>query len=333
MKCRQRSLCRRFSYEDNYYRSWKDEKVEQGLFKRYFIDLPAGQTGMKIKLSASGKDYARVRYVLFSPDGISIDASSQVHTLDNKNEVEGSYYNLEPGVYEVVVDGIFLAKSISSYDLSIQFYGINRLDDKIISAEDNQIEVVNYFNGPAIYNLNGKLNGYELNHNITISGSEKFRMPFILRKGEASKEFKIEMAKTDFAKLTDLALLISDTDGYFVESDALSYSNGSISIPNTSDSDSTEYILEIVPGFALGSSSADIKLTEIATFKSDYSINVLSEKKPNVNLYPSLPKQLQIDFEKPNEYFPDNSHPFGKIIFESSSTKKTEYELPIKFKF
>lgn len=323
----------RFSYEDNYYRSWKDEKVEQGLFKRYFIDVPAGQTGMKIKLSASGKDYARVRYVLFSPDGISIDASSQVHTLDNKNEVEGSYYNLEPGVYEVVVDGIFLAKSISSYDLSIQFYGINRLDDKIISAEDNQIEVVNYFNGPAIYNLNGKLNGYELNHNITISGSEKFRMPFILRKGEASKEFKIEMAKTDFAKLTDLALLISDTDGYFVESDALSYSNGSISIPNTSDSDSTEYILEIVPGFALGSSSADIKLTEIATFKSDYSINVLSEKKPNVNLYPSLPKQLQIDFEKPNEYFPDNSHPFGKIIFESSSTKKTEYELPIKFKF
>jgi hypothetical protein len=35
----------------------------------------------------------------------------------------------------------------------------------------------------------------------------------------------------------------------------------------------------------------------------------------------------------PDEFFPENSQPFGKISFESSSTKKSEYELPIKFKF
>jgi hypothetical protein len=59
----------------------------------------------------------------------------------------------------------------------------------------------------------------------------------------------------------------------------------------------------------------------------------LSEKKPSVNLYPSLPKQLEIYFDVPNEFFPDNSQPIGIISFESSSTKKTEYELPIKLKF
>ena len=97
--------------------------------------------------------------------------------------------------------------------------------------------------------------------------------------------------------------------------------------------DSTEYIFEIVPGFAFESSSADIQLTEITTFKADYVFDVSSERKSSVTLYPSLPKQLQINFTIPNEFFPENSQPTGKILFESASSKKTEYELPIKFKF
>jgi len=59
----------------------------------------------------------------------------------------------------------------------------------------------------------------------------------------------------------------------------------------------------------------------------------VDEKKSTITLYPSLPKQLQINFDVPNEYFPENSQPIGKITFESSANQKTEYELPIKFKF
>lgn len=323
----------RFSYEDNYSRTWNSEKVEQGLFKRYFIELPSGQTGMSIKLSASGKDYARARYYLFDPNGIEVDHSSTINTLDNTNEVETTYFNLVPGVYEVVVDGYFLAKGVSTYDLSIQFYGINRLDNNIVDATNNQIEVVNLFNAPSTLNLKAQFTGYEVNHEVTISGSEKFRMPFVLRKGEMSKEFKLEMSKTDYNKLTDLALLIYDTDGVVVNSDALGYSTGSISVKNSSDADSTEYIFEIVPGFAHESSSADINLTEFTTFKAESGFDVVSERKSTVTLYPSLPKSLQINYESPNEYFPENSQLVGKITFEYSSTKKAEYELPIKFNY
>ncbi len=323
----------RFGYENNYGRIWNSEKVEQGLFKRYFIELPAGQTGMNIKLSASNNNYSRVRYALYNPDGIGIDVSASLHTLDNKNEIEKNYFNLEPGVYEVVVDGNFLAKGISTYDLSIKFYGINCLDNNVIDANDNQIKVVNLFNAPSNYNLKGQFTGFEVHHDVTISGSEKFRMPFVLRKGEKSKEFKLEMNKIDYNKLTDLALLIYDTAGYVIESDALSYSNGRIVINNSSDADSVEYIFEIVPGFAHETSSADINITEVTNFKAEYNISVMSEKKPGVNLYPSLPKQLQIYFDVPNEYFPESSQPVGKITFESAASKKAEYELPIKFKF
>ncbi len=323
----------RFSYEDNYSRSWKSEKVEQGLFNRYYIELPAGQTAMNIKLAASGNEYARVRYSLYDPDGQGMSVSSQIHTLDSKNNIEETYFNLEPGVYEIVVDGIFLAKGVSTYDLAVQFYGISCLDNEVVDANNNQLEIVNSFGPATIYNLKGQLTGFEVKQDIILNGSEKFRMPFVLRKGEQSKEFKIEMSKTDYNKFTDMALLIYDTEGVKVNSDALSYSSGSITLNNTSDADSTEYIFEIVPGFAHETSSADVHITEVTTFSTEYSISVVSEKKSTITLYPSLPKQLQVYFDVPNEYFPENSQPVGKITFESTASNKAEYELPIKFKF
>ena len=42
----------RFSSENNYSVEW-NSKVEQGMIDRYFIELPAGQTAMNIKLSFS----------------------------------------------------------------------------------------------------------------------------------------------------------------------------------------------------------------------------------------------------------------------------------------
>jgi hypothetical protein len=322
-----------FFAENNYTLNWNSKKIEQGLIDHYFIELPAGQTAMNIKLSSVNNEYSRVRFHLFDPDGIGIDVSPVLHTLDGETEVEENYFNLKPGVYEVDVQGYFLAKDTSTYDLAIQFHGINRLDNKIIDETNNKIEVVDLFDQAEDYNIIGKFDGYEVNSKVTIQGSEKFRIPFILRKGEQSKEFKLEMSKEDYNKLTDLALIIYDSEGVDASNDALSYRIGSVSINNNSNEDSTEYVFEIVPGFANESSSAEIKITETTRFKTEYTFNVFNDRRSNVTLYPSIPKLLEIYFEALNEFFPSGSQPVGKIFFESSSTKKTECELPIKFKF
>ena len=321
------------SVENNYTLNWNSKKIEQGLIDHYFVELPAGQTGMNIKLSSIKNEYARVKFHLFDSDGIELDVSSILHTLDGETEVEDNYFNLLPGVYEVDVEGYFLAKDTSTYDLAIQCYGINRLDNKVVNETNNKIQVVDLFDRAEDYNISGKFEGYEINHKLTIQGNEKFQMPFVLRKGEQSKEFKLEMSKRDYNKLTDLALIIYDSEGVDVSNDALSYRTGSVSINNNSNEDSTEYVFEIVPGFAHESSSADINLLEITRFKNEHYFDVVNDRRSNVILYPSLPKQLEIYFETPDEYFPDDSEPVGKISFESSSTKKVECELPIKFKF
>ena len=113
---------------------------------------------------------------------------------------------------------------------------------------------------------------------------------------------------------------------------ALSYRTGSLSINNYSDEDSSEYVFEIVPGFAHESSSAQIKLTELTTFKTDYMFNAVSDRRTSVTLYPSLSKKLEIYYDVPGEYFPENSELIGTLIFESSANEKKVYKLPIKFK-
>lgn len=319
--------------ESDYSLSWESKSVEQGLVDRYFIELPAGQTGMNINLSAVKKKYSRARYRLVDPDGIEIDLSSQIHTLDGKRVVDNTYYDLKPGVYEVDVEGYFLAKDSSAYNLSIQFYGLNCLNAHPIDSKNNLIEIVNLFNKVDDYNLRGNILGYEVVHPVTIQGSEKFRLPFILRKGESSKVFKLEMTKEDYNKLTDLAFMIYDSDGLVIRKSALSYRTGELRIYNISDADSTEYVFEIVPGFAHESSIANINLTETSFFRNNYNIDVLHNRRSSLTLYPSLPKQIEINFEMPNEYFPTDSQPIGKIFFESTSTKEIEYELPIQFKY
>lgn len=319
--------------EDNYSLNWKAQKIEQGLIDRYFIELPAGQTGMHIKISASENKYARVRFRLVNPDGMELDLSPQLHTLDGIREVQNTYYDLLPGVYEVDVEGIFLAKDSSAYDLSIQYFGINCLNKHTITTEDNSIEVVNLFNNVSDYNLKGSLTGYEINHQVTIGGSEKFRLPFVMKSGESSKEFRLELTKEDYNKFTDLAFMIYNSDGYVVEKSALSYRTGSITLYNNSDAESTEFVFEIVPGFAHETGSAEIRLAELTYFRNAFPVDIMHNGTTLLKLYPSIPKKIEIYFEKPDEYFPDGSQPSGKIIFESLSTKQAEYELPIQFKF
>ncbi len=310
--------------------NWEAKSVEQGLVDRYFVELPAGQTGININLSAVENKYARARYRLVDPDGKEVDLSSQINTVDNKREVENTYYNLSAGVYELIVEGYFLAKDTSHYNLSVRFYGINLIDNGPLTLENNSIRVVNLFNKVDDYSLSGKLLGYEIKHPVTIEGSEKFRFPFVIRKGEASKEFKLEMTKEDYNKLTDLAFMIYNSEDIVIRKSALSYSTGELNIYNNSDADSTEYIFEIVPGFAHEISMANINLTETTYFKNQYDLDVISNGVPNVTLYPSSIEKIEVYFEKPNEYFPTQSQPIGKIMFESTSTQEMEYELPIQ---
>ena len=51
---------------------------------------------------------------------------------------------------------IFLATDPSTYNLAVEFLSIQTIDSKEISADDKQIDFVNYFNETQTYKINAR---------------------------------------------------------------------------------------------------------------------------------------------------------------------------------
>ena len=322
-----------FNTSNKYKLNWTEQKVDVGMVKRYYINIPGGQNSMKITLRKNKNDYARVRFRLFDPDGIERYLSAQLNSVNNDEMLESIHYDLEPGVYELIVEGMYTANGVSTYNLSVEFSSIQFFGNKEIAKDDNARNVTNVFNEVKSYNLSGEILGYRKNYPITLTGEAVYKMPFTIRKGESSKEFKVEMTKEDFNLLTDFSLMILDSTGYAVSKDALSYRTGNISINNFSEEDSVEYTFVFIPAFTHKNSEMTISVNEITYFSSSVPVSVINLEKRSVTLYPNSPRTLKFGLLKPDESLPADAKFYGKIYFKSPSTNKIEYELPLNFKF
>ncbi|AFH50868.1 Subtilisin-like serine protease [Ignavibacterium album JCM 16511] len=325
-----------FNSSNNYKMIWKGETVQQGMIKRYFVKLPAGQNSMKIVLSRDkmSKKYARCRYFLHNNDGIQVDVSKVLYSVNNDEKVENVYYDLTPGIYEIIVDGFFLASEPSVYNLEVEFRSISRLSSEPLTSDNSSIEVVNYFNEARTYNLSGEIFGLRKNYYVKVDGNGTQKILFTLRKGERSKEFSFTLTKEDFNRVTDFSFQISDSTGKALSKNALSYRNGgSVSVDLPEGKDSANFTLELIPAFVNKELEAKVLVEELTYLPSPLKIDVKSAGQNSVTLYPNNIKTLDVKFVKPEMKNSEDGFGFGKIYFKSSSNNNTEYELPINFKY
>lgn len=325
-----------FNSTSNFKMQWKDQVVQQGMIKRYFINLPAGQNSMKITLSrdASSNKYSRCRYFLHNNNGIQVDISGVLYSVNNDEKIENYYYDLEPGVYEIDIDGFFLAAEQSTYNLGVEFLSLQTVDSKDVSSTDKRIELVNYFNEVKTYNLDAEMFGYQRKYNLTVDGNGTYKMPFTLNKGEASKEFSFEMTKEDYGKVTDFAFQILDENGKALSKSGLSYrSGGSLEVDMPKNKETADFVLEIIPAFANKELSANLNVSEVTYLPEPQKVSVKHNGRAVLTLYPNSIKYIDVDFSKPELTIPADAEGYGKVYFNSPTTEKTEYELPINFKF
>ena len=320
-----------FSSGNNYEMNRADKKIEAGDIDRYFIKLPGGQTSMKISLTRNQNEYSMTRFRLFDPDGKNIDGSPVLNSVDNEMLVEKIYYNLSPGIYEVDVEGYFRAETISKYNLGVKFYGINRLDDKVLNSNNNFITVINVFNSEDKYSISGDIIGYKTTRTVELKGKEHYKYSFAFNPGESSKSFDLALSKEDFSKLTDFSVLILDEKGVALNSDAFSYKENSITINNLSDAEDAKYTLELIPAFAQETAEMPIEITEETNFAGTKYLEVTYAGKDNLTLYPSIPVKLQCKFDKIDQEIPENADVFGKIYFQSAADNEFEAEIQVYF--
>lgn len=322
-----------FNSQNKYSLNWEHQNVNIGMVNRYFINVPAGQNSLHIKLNRNDKDYARIRYRLYDPNGIAQYLSPTLYSVNGDEVIESYHYDLTPGVYELIAEGLFNSSASTNYDLSTELFSIQASGDKIISEKQNAILVSNLFNEVKSYNLSGEVLGYKKNYTIELNGSGTYKIPFALRKGEQSRDFNLILSKEDFNKVTDFSMVIYNEKGVAISKDGLSFSAGSVSVQNAQDKDSINYMLEIIPAFTNISGSMSITIDEVTNFVESVSVDVKSNKNNSVSLFPNSSKTIICSFTKPGNEIPADARIFGKIFFKSPASNKTVYELPVYFTF
>lgn len=322
-----------FNSGNDYKLIFNNQKVDIGKVDRYFIKVPAGQNTLKLTKSRVDNTYCRTRMWIFDHDGIDVYVSPPFYSVSNDQNFEVNHYNLSPGIYEINVDGFFLAADTSNYNLSIELVSLQSDYQKVLTQADNTINVTTNNNRVYSYNLTGEMIGYERKYNVAVDGSGVVRLPFKLIKGEASRNFEFTLSKEDFNKTTDFSVMILNEEGKALAKNGLANKSGSLSIKNSSDKDEVNYILEIIPAFTHKEGKATLFIKEQTEFPSAISVDVKDQNRKATTLYPSNPKSLKCSYAKPETIVPEDAKVYGKIYFKSPSTEKTEYELPIYFKF
>jgi tripeptidyl-peptidase-2 len=322
-----------FNASNNYSMEWKNEKANIGMVNRYFVDMPAGQTTMHIRLSKAGKEYTAVRYGIADPDGKPIEMSPLLNSLNDNEAVEKNYYNFEPGVYEVMVDGFFLADTVSSYNLQIDFNSIKRFDNKELTGSSKSIDIIDYYNNHKTYSVSGQLKGYVQDHEFKLNGRDTFKYPFTFKQGEASKTFEIILSKEDYNKLTDFSFQVLNDSSVAVTKDGLSYRTGSISVTPADANGSTNLTFELIPAFTSAADSMTVTVKEETEMDSQPQFSVTGSSQGSLSLYPSIRQKMYLDYSKPSYELPEGSLVYGTVTFTSSASKETEYELPITINF
>ncbi|MFH1194335.1 MAG: S8 family serine peptidase [bacterium] len=322
----------KFTCANNYSMTVRG-KVDKGMIDRYFVKVPAGASAMQIKLSAVPGMYTNTKIRLHDVDGQSIIVSKTLNSLTDVKDFSQNLYNPMPGIYEVDVEGFFLATAVSDYQLSVQFEGIQILDEKVLSPSDNKLTVINTFDKINYLRTSGEISGYSINHRIELDGNDTYKIPFVLLKNERSKEFNIELSKEDFNKTTDFAIQIYNSKGEAVEKAGLSYRTETISVDNNGSADSVEYVLELRPAFTNSPGRMTIDVEEVSYFKSKSDLQIKQAGMSNIAFYPSIPVELTCSFLKPDVELPENAKLFGKIYLKSQSTGETKSETKIFFEF
>ncbi len=318
-----------FTTENSYRKSFSG-KLAPGKIERYFVNVPAGASAMRITLKSKEGEYTSSKFRVHDPDGKDVYVSPTLTSLENEESVSKTFYNLLPGVYEIVATGFYKAKAVSNYNLKIEFEMVSTTEKNILSQRNSSVEIINNSNHVRQYSLSGFIDGYEKEYSIELNGEKDF--PISIDNELEKKVFKFSLSKEDFNKITDFAFLLVDEEGKAVAKTSLSYKDGELVFDNNRTNDSTNYTLKMLPGFAHSGSYLTLNVKEESVFKSKESFIVTSQNKSVVSIYPSITEKLDCELYQPKVKISSDEKYIGKIYLTPKSESEIKLEIPVHIK-
>ncbi|MDA3843518.1 MAG: S8 family serine peptidase, partial [Candidatus Kapabacteria bacterium] len=325
----------KFNQENNYTLELKNKDLAVGDNERIFVEVPAAATAMNIKLTPAGSKYYDMSFYLFAPDGKRIARSSRGKNDDRKDiNMRISGGDLHKGIWEILPYCDYKSSRASAYNLEVSFFGLKSEPDMISKLKipvgefpKGKFRLFNEYGMSMKTRFSGSVRGYAKTKSYNQSGSKKFSKSIKVADDISNIKFEIEMSADEYAKFTDLALIIYDASGHAVLSSGMQRKSKSI---NFRPPHSGSYTFEIVPGFT-SEEIMNTKWTFKLVEKYHYIDRInLSFNKNNFKLLPGLWQDFKFNLNSALPVAPDGCRSFGEIKITDLKTGSAVRVIDIK---
>ena len=325
-----------FGPDAGYSRTYVGKDLAQSAVRRYYVNVPAGASAMRVRLEVSAdtgaRDGAGVLTEICDPEGAVHGgfAGYARRTGEQIRDMAVLAPELHPGTWEINVASGITNLDLSDYRLTVSFDGYQAdasalgtfAPPAVGKPAKGVLTVTRVFPGVFEGTVSAAMEGFTGRQDVKVKDSDTWQHPFTLDQATPGAAFHLEMSKKVGNLFTDCAINILDADGVAVVSSSFDGLVGDVDFDLPAGKDSGSYTLQVVGAFALAQDSADwgFALVEKYLFASPFAGTVKRDGGGPLKLYAGIPTALKISFAEAWPAAPADLHAFGAVRFLDTRT-------------
>jgi tripeptidyl-peptidase-2 len=322
---------------DNGYRKvYEGKGLVQSSVHRYYVDVPAGATAMRVRLEVSedtgSSRGARVLTEICNPEGYvrsgwSGYASVDEHPIKDQTVLAPELY---PGTWEINVASSIGAMDKSDYRLSVSFdsytFTPNTVTDlgRQKNGEDAtaNVTVTRSFAGVFKGDTEVAIEGFVASEEVEITEADEYTRDFTLDSTTPRATFHLVMTETVGNLFTDCAVNILDENGKAVRVNGFDGLEADVGISLPSGAKTATFTLQVVGAFALAADMEEWGFDLEEKFYFAHPVQGQAKRAGGgpLRLYSGVPTEVELSFSEEWPAAPADLETFGAIRFNDTRT-------------
>lgn len=310
--------------------SWTARDLPASWVHRYFVDVSAGASALRVRLEVSGDvgagrgALAQVR--ISDPEGRHRGRTGMARRDDEPiQDATVLRPELYPGTWEILVVSGITAMQNTAYRVTASVDGYEVEPAAVTSlgrpaaGRDATASVTVTRSQPGVFRgeAAATIDGWHKRHRIKLTETDTWTLGFNLDATTPRASFKLTMEKATANLHTDCAVNIIDAEGRAVRQTGFAGTEAEISMALPSGRTEGQYTLEVVGAFAIAVDMEEwgFEVEERYHFARPVSGEVSSPARGPLRLYCGVPAPLELAFADSWPAAPDGLGYFGAIRF------------------
>jgi subtilisin family serine protease len=319
-----------------YRKVYEGKGLVQSSAHRYFVDVPAGATAMRVRLEVSedtgSSRGARVLTEICDPEGHVRGGFAGYATVDGDPIKDQTVLapELYPGTWEIIVASSIMAMDKSDYRLNVSFDGYHLSPETVTTLErekngedaTGKVTVTRAFSGVFKGQAVARIDGFTGTEKVEITEADEYTRDFTLDAATPRADFHLVMCEKVGNLFTDCAVNILDDSGKALHSNGFDGLEADIGVSLPEGKEEATFTLQVVGAFAIAADMDEwgFELEEEYSFAHPVTGEAKRAGGGPLNLYCGVPTEVELSFADEWPAPPSGLKVFGALRFKDTNT-------------